>query len=147
MGSQSAVGDIQDILTDMDADIYREGANDFEEITVIENDDITILEDQAALWNGIVANLKTPRGYIDGVGLENFGSKLLTLRGMNLNYHIAQLAEVYIRDTIPDYQGYVIDFPNIEITEPHPTVKDRMTMKIKIEVDSIFGPFVRDFYI
>lgn len=147
MGSQSAVGDIQDLLTDMSLDIYREGANDFEEVTVITDDDITILEDQAALWNGIVANLKTPKGYIDGVNLEKFGSKLLTLRGMNLNYHIAQLAEVYIRDTIPDYQGYVLDFPRIEVLEPHPTEKDRMTMKINIEVDSVFGTFVRDFYI
>ena len=46
-----ATGDIQDLLTDKSLDdIYIEGANDFEEWTVIEDDDITILENEEALW-------------------------------------------------------------------------------------------------
>ncbi|MBQ4032094.1 MAG: hypothetical protein II625_10100, partial [Bacilli bacterium] len=95
MGSDRARGKIQDILTDNGLnEIYVEGANNFEEWTVIEGDDITILEDVEALWQGIVGVLKTPQGKIDGVGLEKYGSKLLTLRGMNLNYHISELAKV-----------------------------------------------------
>lgn len=148
MGSERATGKIQDILTDKSLDdIYVEGANDFEEWTVIENDDITILEDVEALWQGIVGTLHTPLGYIDGVTLENYGSKLLQLRGMNLNYHIAELAKVYIRDTIPQYQGYVVDFPKIKITQPRQTPKQRHTMKIEIEVKSVFGSFARVMYI
>ena len=146
--SGRAVGDIQDILTDKSLDeTYIEGANDFEEWTVIENDDIIILNDVEALWQGIVGCLHTPLGYIDGVGLEKYGSKLLQLRGMNLNYHIAELAKVYIRDTIPQYQGYVIDFPKIKITAPHPTSKKRHTMEIYLEVNSVYGRFARVFYI
>lgn len=147
MGSERATGQIQDLLTDKSLDdIYVEGANDFEEWTVIDND-ITIIEDVEALWQGIVGTLHTPLGYIDGVTLEKYGSKLLQLRGMNLNYHIAELAKVYIRDTIPQYQGYVIDFPKIKITQPHPNAKQRHTMKIYIEVKSVFGSFARVFYI
>ena len=146
--SGRAIGDIQDILTDKSLDdVYVEGANDFEEWTVIENDDIIILEDVEALWQGIVGCLHTPLGYIDGVGLEKYGSKLLQLRGMNLNYHIIKLAEVYIRETIPQYQGYVIDFPKIKITAPIETGKDRHTMKIYMEVKSVYGSFARVFYI
>lgn len=148
MGSERATGKIQDLLTDKSLDdVYVEGANDFEEWTVIENDDITILEDVEALWQGIVGTLHTPLGYIDGVTLENYGSKLLQLRGMNLNYHIAELAKVYIRDTIPQYQGYVLDFPKIKITQPHPKVSQRHTMKIYLEVKSVFGSFARVMYI
>lgn len=148
MGEQRAIGQIQDLLTDKSLDdIYVEGANDFEEWTIIDNDDITILEDVEALWQGIVGTLHTPLGYIDGVTLENYGSKLLQLRGMNLNYHIAELAKVYIRDTIPQYQGYVIDFPKIKITQPNPDGKHRYTMQIYLEVNSIFGRFARVMYI
>ena len=142
------LGDIQDILTDKSLDdIYVEGANNFEEWTVIENDDIVILEDVEALWQGIVGCLHTPLGYIDGVTLEKYGSKLLSLRGVNLSYEIAELAKVYIRETIPQFQGYVYDFPKIEITLPKNSVHERFTMKIYIEVDSVFGNFSRTTYI
>lgn len=145
---ERARGLIQDLLTDKSLDdVYVEGANDFEEWTVIENDDITILEDVEALWQGIVGTLHTPLGYIDGVGLEKYGSKLLQLRGMNLNYHIAELAKVYIRDTIPQYQGYVLEFPVIKITQPRETPKKRHTMKIYIEVKSTLGSFARTMYL
>lgn len=151
-----AIGEIQDILTDKSVDdIYVEGANDFEEWTVIEDevvnnknrDDITILEDVEALWQGIVGCLHTPQGYIDGVTLEKYGSKLLSLRGMNLTYEVVKLAEVYIRETIPQYQGYVIDFPKIDITTPRESPQQRYTMKIYIEVKSVFGSFSRTTYI
>ena len=143
-----ATGQIQDLLTDKSLDdIYVEGANDFEEWTVINDEDIVILEDIEALWQGIVGCLHTPQGYIDGVTLENYGSKLLSLRGMNITYEIVKLAEVYIRQTIPQYQGYVISFPKIEITVPRETPKQRFTMKIYIEVESIFGSFARITYI
>ena len=79
---------IQDLLVDLSDDVFVEGAIDFEHITVIKNDDISIIENQEALWQSIVNVLSTPLGYIDGVTLETFGSKLLTLRGQNLNYHI-----------------------------------------------------------
>lgn len=141
-------GTIQDLLTDKSLDdIYIEGANDFEEWTVIKDDDITILEDIEALWQGIVGCLHTPQGYIDGVTLENYGSKLLSLRGMNISYEIVKLAEVYIKETIPQYQGYVIDFPKIQITTPHDKISERYTMKIYIEVNSVFGSFARTTYI
>lgn len=144
-----ATGTIQDILTDKSLDdIYVEGANDFEEWTVINaDDDIVILEDIEALWQGIVGCLHTPQGYIDGVTLENYGSKLLSLRGMNLTYEIVKLAEVYIKETIPQYQGYVYSFPKIKITTPRKRPQERYTMKIYIEVDSVFGSFARTTYI
>lgn len=143
-----ATGQIQDLLTDKSQDdVYVEGANDFEEWTVIEDDDITILEDVEALWQGIVGCLHTPQGYIDGVTLEGYGSKLLSLRGMNLTYEIIKLAEVYIRETIPQYQGYVLSFPKIEVAAPRQTPKERYTMKIYIEVESVFGSFARTTYI
>lgn len=141
-------GEIQDLLTDKSReDIYIEGANDFEEWTVIENDDIVLLEDVEALWQGIVGCLHTPQGYIDGVTLEKYGSKLLSLRGVNLSYEIAELAKVYIKETIPQYQGYVIDFPKIEITLPKKDIHNRFTMQIYIEVNSVFGRFSRTTYI
>jgi hypothetical protein len=159
-------GTIQDLLTDKSKDIVRkgqykewnvDGANDFEEWTVIEAenwdsnkdvyDDIIIIEDEEALWQGIVGCLHTPKGYIDGVTLENYGSKLLSLRGVNLSYEIAELAKVYIRETIPQYQGYVKDFPKIEITLPKKSLHERFNMQIYIEVDSVFGRFSRTTYI
>lgn len=155
-----ATGEIQDLLTDKSLnDVYIEGANDFEEWTVFEDivksedgtildgNDIVILEDVEALWQGIVGCLHTPKGYIDGVTLEKYGSRLLSLRGVNLSYEVAELAKVYIRETIPQYQGYVKDFPKIEITLPKQNVHQRFTMKIYIEVDSLFGRFARTTYI
>lgn len=66
---------------------------------------------------------------------------------MNLSYEIAELAKVYIRETIPQYQGYVYDFPKIEVTLPKKSLHERFSMKIYIEVDSVFGSFARVTYI
>lgn len=143
-----AIGDIQDILTDKSSDeAFVEGAINFEEWDVIDNDDITILEDVEALWQGIVGCLHTPIGKIDGVGLEGYGSHLLELRGMNVNWHIAELAKQYIKQTIPQYQGYVLDFPVIKVDTPTPTPQQRFTMRIYIEVNSVYGKFARVLYI
>lgn len=138
---------IQDLLVDLSDDVFVEGAIDFEHITVIKDDDISIIENQEALWQSIVNVLSTPLGYIDGVTLERFGSKLLSLRGVNVNYHIVELAKVYINETIPQFEGRVYSFPVIDITTPTPTVKKRFSMKIQLTVDSIYGRFSRTFYI
>ena len=143
-----ATGDIQDILTDKSSEeVFVEGAINFEEWDVIENDDIIILEDVEALWQGIVGCLHTPIGKIDGVTLEGYGSHLLELRGMNVNWHIAELAKQYIKQTIPQYQGYVLDFPTIKIDTPTPTPNQRFTMRIYLEVNSVYGKFSRVLYI
>ena len=142
-------GELQDLLTDMgDDSVYVEGAYDFEEWTVIDNDDIILLNDVEALWAAVIGCLKTPQGYIDGVTLENYGSKLLSLRGIALDWHIAELAKVYIRETIPQYQGYVLEFPTIDISLPRPTEKDRFSMRIDMTMTTTFGgPYRRIFYL
>lgn len=144
------LGEIQDLLTTKEDNFWL-GAVDFDETTVIEEDDIIILQDVEALWQGIVGCLHTPLGAIDGVQLENYGSRLLELRGQNLDFHLVELAKIYIKDTIPQYQGYVIDFPVIEIRKPS-RERDydkygRFSMEIYIEVDSVFGYFNRTLYI
>ena len=142
-------GEIQDILTDKgDDSIYVEGAYDFEEWTVIEDDDMIILNDVEALWQGVIGCLQTPQGYIDGTTLEGYGSKLLSLRGVPLDWHTAELAKVYIKETIPQFQGYVLDFPSIEIDLPNPETHERFSMKIDMTMTTTFGgPYHRVFYI
>lgn len=145
----NAEGEIQDLLTDMGDDtFYVEGAYDFEEWTVIEDGDIHIINDVEALWAAVIGVLKTPQGYIDGVNLENYGSKLLSLRGVPLDWHMIELAKVYIRETIPQFQGYVLEFPSIEITLPNPEVQERFSMKIHMTMTTTFGgPYERTFYL
>lgn len=142
-------GEIQDLLTDMGDDtFYVEGAYDFEEYTIIENEDIQYIHDVEALWAAVIGVLKTPQGYIDGVGLEKYGSKLLSLRGVPLDWHTAELAKVYIRETIPQFQGYVLSFPDIDIDLPNPETYERFSMKIELSMDTVFGgPYTRTFYL
>ena len=143
-------GDIQDLLTDICDDENLEhfiNVHDYHETTVIENNDILYLNDVEALWAAIVGVLKTEVGTVDGVNLENYGSRLLSLIGENTSWFNAELAKVYIKETIPQFQGYVLDFPSIEIYEPTPETSDRRTMIIKLTVNSIFGKFTRTFYI
>lgn len=143
-------GDIQDLLTDIcdDEDLeYFINVHDYHETTVIENNDIEYLNDVEALWAAIVGVLKTEIGTVDGVGLENYGSRLLSLIGEQTSWFNAELAKVYIRETIPQFQGYVLEFPSIEIFEPTPKASDRHTMIIKLTVSSIFGKFTRTLYI
>jgi len=143
-------GEIQDILTDICDDENLEhfiNVHDYHETTVIENNDIQYLNDVEALWAAIVGVLKTEVGVVDGVGLENYGSRLLSLMGENTSWFNAELAKVYIRETIPQFQGYVLDFPEIEVFEPTPTTSERMTMVIKITVSSVFGKFTRTMYL
>ena len=145
-----ASGEIQDLLTTKN-DNFWPGAIDFDENTVIENDDIVILEDVEALWQGIVGVLHTPRGAIAGVGLEKYGSQVLSLRGMNLTPEIKELAKMYIQETVPQYQGKVKEFSKIIIRKPSPQQSydkfGRFTMRIDLEVDSVYGRFNRTTYI
>lgn len=141
-------GDIQDLLTDICDDAesdYFTNVHNYHELTVIE-DDIEYLNDVEALWAAIVGVLKTEVGTVDGVGLENYGSRLLSLIGENTSWFNAELAKVYINETIPQFQGYVLSFPSIEIFEPTPETSDRRTMIIQLTVDSVFGRFTRKFY-
>lgn len=141
-------GDIQDLLTDIcdnaESD-YFTNVHNYHELTVIEND-IEYLNDVEALWAAIVGVLKTEVGTVDGVGLENYGSRLLSLIGEHTSWFNAELAKVYINETIPQFQGYVLSFPSIEIFEPTPETSDRHTMIIKLTVDSVFGRFTRELY-
>jgi hypothetical protein len=139
-------GEIQDILTDICDDDFYDYVYDYHETTVIENNDIEYLNDVEALWAAIVGVLKTEVGVVDGVGLENYGSRLLSLMGEHTSWFNAELAKVYIKETIPQFQGYVLDFPVIDIYEPVPETSDRRTMIIKLTVDSVFGRFTRTFY-
>lgn len=145
----NAEGEIQDLLTDMGDDIfYVEGAYNFEEWTVIWDNDIQIINDVEALWAAVIGCLKTPLGYIDGVTLEGYGSRLLSLRGVPLDWHTTELAKVYIRETIPQYQGYVLAFPTIDISLPRPSENERFSMKINMTMTTTFGgPYQRIFYI
>jgi len=142
-------GEIQDILTDIADDENLEhfiNVHDYHETTVIEDDDIEYISDEEALWAAIVGVLKTEVGRVDGVTLENYGSRLLSLIGEHNDWFNAELAKVYIRETIPQFQGYVLGFPTINVYEPTPTTSDRMTMVIEITVDSVFGQFTRTLY-
>lgn len=143
-------GDIQDLLTDIcdDADSdYFTNVHDYHELTVIDNDDIEYLNDVEALWAAIIGVLKTEIGTVDGVGLETYGSRLLSLIGENTSWFNAELAKVYIRETVSQFQGYVLSFPTIEVFEPTPETSDRRTMVIRITVDSVFGEFTRTMYL
>lgn len=141
-----AKGLIQDILMRKDNDTFNIGAYKFNEETVIISDDIQILHNQEALWQGIVGVLHTPIGVVDGVGMENYGSKILELRGQKVDYHTAELAKLYIQQTKSQFQGYVNDFSKIIVKVPKDE-NSRYTMRIDIEVDSVFGFFDRQFYI
>lgn len=143
-------GDIQDLLTDICDDEDAEhfiNVHDYHETTVIEGDDILYLNDVEALWAAIVGVLKTEVGTVDGVGLENYGSRLLYLIGEETSWFNAELAKVYIKETIPQFQGYVLDFPSIEVFEPVSEDFERNKMVIKLTVSSIFGNFTRTLYI
>jgi len=143
-------GEIQDLLTDINDDEeldYFTNVHDYHETTVIENNDIYYLNDAEALWAAIVGVLKTEVGVVDGVGLERYGSRLLSLVGEYTSGFSADLAKVYIRETIPQFQGYVLAFPEIKVFEPTPSTSERMTMIIQITVDSVFGRFTRTLYI
>ena len=141
-------GEVQDLLTELhDDSIYLEGAHNFEEWTVIKDDDIILVNDLETVVRGVIGCLQTPQGYIDGVTLENYGSKLLSLRGVPLDWHIKELAKTYIRETIPQYGGYVTGFPSIEIDLPTPRPDDRFSMHIKLTIDTVFGVGKASFYI
>lgn len=135
--------EIQDLLVHQDDVNFVQGALDFFDITTINDNDITILDNKDALKQGIENLLRTPRGIIDGVGMERFGTDFLTLRGQKLTYHTAELAKKYIRDTIPQLQGKV---RNIEIDVYQPSQfreqidpYGRYSMYFVLHVDSVYG--------
>ena len=53
---------------------------------------------------------------------SNIGEEIILKAKEKKFDEIAKLAEVYIRDTIPQYQGKVLDFPKIDITMPKKSI-------------------------
>lgn len=138
-------GEIQDLRTIRNPDIYTQGAHEFHEVTIIENNDIDFTKDLETIVYAVIGCLQTPQGYIDGVTLENYGSKLLSLRGVPVNYHIKELAKLYIRETIPQFQGKVLDFPSIIINLPNPETSKRHSMHITLTINTIYGQATTQF--
>lgn len=135
--------EIQDLLVHQDDINFVQGALDFFDITTIEHDDITILNNREALKQGIENLLRTPTGIIDGVGMERFGTDFLTLRGQKLTYHTAELAKKYINDCIPQLQGKVKSI-DVQAFNPRKDSEDidpygRFSMGFILTVNSIYG--------
>lgn len=135
--------EIQDLLVHQDEVNFVQGALDFFDITTIENDDITILNNREALKQGIENLLRTPTGVIDGVGMERFGTDFLTLRGQQPTYHVIELGKKYIQDCIPQLQGKVRSIET-QAFNPRKDTQDtdfagRFTIGFILTVDSIYG--------
>ena len=135
--------EIQDLLVHQDEINFVQGALDFFDITTIEDNDITILNNKEALKQGIENLLRTPTGVIDGVGMERFGTDFLTLRGQHLTYHTVELAKKYIQDCIPQLQGKVNKI-DVDAFNPRQDTIDidpygRFTLGFILTVDSIYG--------
>ena len=81
-------GEIQDLLTDMgDDSIYVEGAYDFEEWTIIDNDDIVIIQALSQCKDSVPEGfgarapaLCDPSNLIDPVVADNLNNTILMLR-------------------------------------------------------------------
>lgn len=137
--------EIQDLLVHQDDINFVQGALDFFDITTIEDDDITILNNKEALAQGIYNLLRTPTGVIDGVGMERFGTDFLTLRGQQPTYHTIELAKKYIRDVLPQLQNKVnkIDIKYVQPAEDSKKIDKykRFSMAFILTVDSVYGEF------
>ena len=138
--------EIQDVLVYQEDVEFVQGALDFYDKFLIEDNDITILNNREALKQGIENLLRTPTGVIDGVGMERFGTDFLTLRGQKLTYHTAELAKKYIQDTIPQLQGKVNKI-DVDVYEPSQFREKidpygRFSMYFILHVDSIYGEIV-----
>lgn len=139
---------IQNLKSQQNVETFNDGSISFNEEILVIDDDISYDQDAEALWSSICNVLRTPLGAVNGVGMERFGSRLLELRGMNMNYHIAELAKVYINDTISQYQNRVYSFDEIKISNPtFNGMKRGDKMKIVLTVNSVYGRFTRTLYI
>lgn len=130
---------IQDLYTDInvDDDIRIPG---FHEVTLIIDNDIQIINNEEALWQGFKGEVLTPLGVIDGVGMENYGCRLLETRGMPLTDLIIQLQNTYIRALIQKYPQ-INDIPKIR------TFVDRHRVLKVCFLDTIYGQFERELYL
>lgn len=129
--------EVNDLLTDLypcEDNCYHQGAVDYHEHIIIKNNDIEYVTDLYAVARGIIAVLKTRIGEIDGVGMENFGCRLLELRGVPLNHNVTDLAKTYINQIIPQFKGRVINFSDIKIK----TV-DKSKMQIQLTALTVYG--------
>jgi L-lysine 2,3-aminomutase len=127
------INDLDTYLED-DGTEYHESAYDYFEHVKIINDDINYVGDLYALARGILAVLKTRIGEIDGVGMENFGSRLLTLRGQRVDNLVMDLTKIYINETIPQFKGRVYSFTILRIAQ-----KGRDKIMIHLQADTIYG--------
>lgn len=122
-------GDIRDLLTD----IYK----GYSEFTYIDdNKDIEMIIDAEVLWQAIEGEIKTPLGTVRGKDTENYGCRLWSLIGTNLNNLSLKTAKYYVEEVSHHYPNEVYSFPVIDVIAP-----TRDTLEIRIVVDSIYGKF------
>ena len=125
------------MINDLYVDITEDG---YHEYTIIQENDIVLIPEAEALWQGFKHEALCPLGVIDGVGMENYGCRLLETRGMPLNDLLIELQNTYIRQLVPKY-SQIHSIPKIR------SFVDRHRVYKVCFLDTIYGSFERNLYL
>jgi hypothetical protein len=112
---------------------------DYWEYTKIRGSDFLNIEDQEALQQAVIGELKTRQGTCYGVGLEDYGSKLYQILGQNIDDLVVKEVQDYVKDVANKYS----QINSISIEELI-TYSDG-SVDMKITIDSIFGKTIAPF--
>ena len=107
--------------------------DDYFETILVRGNEFSLLEDEQALWNALVGEIKTKVGECKGVGLENYGCEVWRILGQNIDELVVKEVEKYIEVLTPRYPEII----SLSLEEMIKYKDGRIS--ILIGVDSVFG--------
>lgn len=85
-------------------DIQMYSDDHFTEYTKILGNDVIGIKDKYALWQGIVGEIKTRKGELQGVDTEDYGCDIWKFLGRNITKVFRDQIELCIKELVPKYE-------------------------------------------
>src|SRR5574344_2955614 len=126
----SAKKDIQDILTDL----HAAGRGEVTDFSSCDND-ISLVEDEEALWQALIGEIKTPLGVLPSVNQNKYGCQIWDLMGDKIDDLFEETFRFYILKMCQQYPE-IISVPVIGIR-----YGDKGSLALEMTVNSIYGDF------
>ena|SRR5574344_1631797 len=123
-------GDIQDLLTDL----HPEGWGEITDFDACDND-ISLVEDEEALWQALIGEIKTPLGVLPSIGQNTYGCQIWDLMGEKIDGNFEQTFTFYIKKMCNQYPE-IISVPFVKLR-----YGDKGSLALEMTVNSIYGDF------
>jgi phage baseplate assembly protein W len=94
-------------------DVMTKAPDGYFEYSAMRGVEMKTIENEICLWQEIVGELKTNRGEVLGVGMQNYGSELKEMIGENMDIQLEREIENEVKSIAESYEDVLFATANV----------------------------------